>query len=60
MIGKEEALKAKVHFTDINPFSKKAASDASLIANDNLHPSGKMYAGWAEMVSAEMLKVYYK
>lgn len=59
-IGKEEALKAKVHFTDINPFSKKAASDASLIANDNLHPSGKMYAGWAELVSAEMLNVYHK
>jgi lysophospholipase L1-like esterase len=59
-IGKEEALKAKVHFTDINPFSKKAATDASLIANDNLHPSGKMYAGWAEMLSADMLKVYHK
>ncbi|MCW3126175.1 MAG: lysophospholipase [Bacteroidetes bacterium] len=59
-IGREEALKAKVHFTDINPFSKKAAKDHSLIANDNLHPSGKMYAGWAELLEKEMLKVYKK
>lgn len=59
-IGKEEALKAKVHFTDINPFSKKAAHDASLIANDNLHPSGKMYGGWADLLEKEMLKVYAK
>ena len=59
-IGKEEALKAKVHFVDINPFSKKAATDGSLIANDNLHPSGKMYAGWANMLEKEMAKVYMK
>jgi lysophospholipase L1-like esterase len=59
-IGKEEALKAKVHFTDINPFSKKAATDPVLIANDNLHPSGKMYAGWADLLSKEMSKVYSK
>ena len=59
-IGREEALKAKVHFTDINPFSKKAAKDGSLVANDNLHPSGKMYAGWAELLEKEMVKVYHK
>ena len=59
-IGKEEALKAKVHFIDINPFSKKAATDGSLIANDNLHPSGKMYAGWADMLEKQMVKVYGK
>jgi len=59
-IGKEEASKAKVHFTDINPFSKKAAIDGALIANDNLHPSGKMYAEWADLLSKEMSKVYHK
>ena len=57
-IAKEITTKEKAHFTDINPFSKKAATDASLIANDNLHPSGRMYAGWAELLEKEMLKVY--
>jgi lysophospholipase L1-like esterase len=59
-IAKEEALKENVHFIDINPFSKKAATDHSLVANDNLHPSGKMYEGWAELVEKEMSKVYHK
>jgi lysophospholipase L1-like esterase len=59
-IGKEEAVKVKVHFVDINPFSKKAATDGNLIANDNLHPSGKMYSAWANMLAEEMVKVYGK
>ncbi len=57
-IAKDITAKEKAHFTDINPFSKKAATDASLIANDNLHPSGRMYAGWADLLEKEMLKVY--
>jgi len=59
-INKEESLKLKVHYTDINPISKKAAQDPSLIANDNLHPSGKMYAAWAEMLEKQMETVFVK
>jgi lysophospholipase L1-like esterase len=35
---------------DITPVSREAVSDADLIASDGLHPSGKMYAIWAEKV----------
>jgi lysophospholipase L1-like esterase len=59
-IARQICLEAKVHFTDINPISKKAAHDSSLIANDNLHPSGKMYTEWAELIAKEMSKVYGK
>jgi len=59
-INKEASLKLKVHYTDINPISKKAAQDPSLIADDNLHPSGKMYAEWAKLLAQEMEKVYVK
>lgn len=59
-IAKEEAQKSKVHFTDINPISKKAKHDPALIANDNLHPSGKMYAEWAELIAKEMSHSYSK
>lgn len=57
-IAKEITAIEKTHFTDITRFSRKAASDPSLIANDNLHPSGRMYAGWASLLEPEMLKVY--
>ena len=59
-ICKEEAHNAGVHYTDINPISKKAASDHSYIANDNLHPSGKMYTEWAALIASDMKAVYHK
>jgi lysophospholipase L1-like esterase len=59
-IAKEEALKEKVHFSDINPISKKAATDHSYTANDNLHPSGKMYGEWAALIVKEIKAIYSK
>jgi len=59
-IAKEISLEYKVHFVDINPISKKAAHDTALIANDNLHPSGKMYTKWAELIAKEMVSVFVK
>ena len=59
-IAKEEAAKSKVHYTDINPISKRAKQDHSLIANDNLHPSGNMYAKWSELIAKEMVNTYSK
>ena len=50
-VNKEESLKAGVHYIDITPISRNAATDLSLVANDGLHPSGKMYAQWAAQLS---------
>ncbi|MDX1636422.1 MAG: SGNH/GDSL hydrolase family protein [Balneolaceae bacterium] len=36
------------HFVDITPISKMAKSDNTLLADDRLHPSGKMYTLWVE------------
>lgn len=44
------AEKYKVHYINITPGTRKAASDASLLAEDGLHPSGKAYAEWAAEV----------
>jgi lysophospholipase L1-like esterase len=33
------------------PGTEKALDDESLLAPDQLHPSGKEYARWANMVS---------
>jgi lysophospholipase L1-like esterase len=45
-VSKEESLKAGVAYVDITSGSRKAAGDLSLLAEDGLHPSGKMYSEW--------------
>lgn len=37
-----------ITFIDITAISRKGLSDPSLVAGDGLHPSGKMYASFAE------------
>ncbi len=37
-------------FIDITPDSKNAKNDTSLIAKDGLHPSGKMYKDWVDVM----------
>jgi lysophospholipase L1-like esterase len=49
-INKEESLKYGVHYIDITPITRKVSDDPSLIAEDGLHPSGKMYGKWAVML----------
>lgn len=44
------ALAAGVHYVDITPGSRQAAQDRSLLAADQLHPSGKMYAEWVRQI----------
>jgi lysophospholipase L1-like esterase len=48
-INKEESERAGVHYVDVTPVSRTAATDPSLIANDGLHPSGPMYTEWAKL-----------
>lgn len=58
-VNREEAEKAGTHHVDVTPVSRQAVSDEVLIASDGLHPSGKMYAIWAEKVlpvAREILK----
>lgn len=40
----------KVHYIDITPWTREAANDLSLLANDGLHPSAKEYKRWAEKI----------
>jgi len=59
-VNRNETEIAGGHYVDIIPISREAAKDLSLIAGDGLHPSGKMYAMWAEKtlpVALEILSV---
>jgi lysophospholipase L1-like esterase len=49
-VNREESEKAGAHYVDVTPSSREAVNDESLIASDGLHPSGRMYAMWAEKV----------
>lgn len=50
-INKEAALQNNISYIDITPSTRQAAINPSLVANDGLHPSGKEYAVWANMLA---------
>ena len=49
-LSKQIAERHGIAFFDIYDISKKATDDLSYVADDQLHPSGKMYGEWAERV----------
>lgn len=55
-INKQAAKKAGVTYVDISPISKQAGTDASLNAEDGLHPSAKMYGLWVEEIAPAILR----
>jgi len=55
--NQEITLAAGVSYTNITHASRNAASDLSLVAADGLHPSAKMYAGWASSLSIKVAAV---
>ncbi|MFI5171445.1 MAG: SGNH/GDSL hydrolase family protein [Chitinophagales bacterium] len=57
-INKIISEKYNVHYINITSISRDAEDDASLLAGDGLHPSGKMYKLWAELLSAEMFNIH--
>lgn len=50
-INKQVSLQNNIAYIDITPSTRLAATDPTLIANDGLHPSGKEYAVWAQMLA---------
>ncbi len=46
-----------IPFINITPISEKAKEDTSYIASDQLHPSGKMYKEWVELMLPEVINI---
>ncbi len=44
-----------VSYINITPGSREAINDPTLVANDGLHPSGKEYRKWAELLANSMV-----
>ncbi len=51
VINKQVTVQYNISYTDITSSTRQAATDATLIASDGLHPSGKEYAKWAQMLA---------
>lgn len=46
--------KYKAQYFNITEISRDGLTDPSLVAGDGLHPSGKMYAQWVELIAREL------
>jgi len=44
-------------YVDVTTISRQVTGDPELLASDGLHPSGKMYAAWVEMMLPTVYKI---
>lgn len=49
-INKRITEKYKITYISITEISRKGLEDPTLVAEDGLHPSGKMYSLWVELI----------
>lgn len=59
-INQYEAHQFKTQYAYITPSSRKAKDDTTLLAEDGLHPSGKMYGLWADQLMSKALLIFGK
>jgi lysophospholipase L1-like esterase len=49
-INRDITERLGVAYFDITPISRKGLAEPDLVASDGLHPSGKMYAQWVQLI----------
>ena len=54
---RDRADKAGTGFIDIIAISRRAADEPELVASDGLHPSGRMYSEWVELIYPKVIRV---
>ena len=58
--SKDITKKYGVQYFNITPISRKAKKDLLLVADDKLHPSGKMYTEWVNLIDKKVEKILKK
>lgn len=48
---REETVARGIGWVDISAVADRVPDDPSLVAQDGLHPSGKQYSGWVELIA---------
>ncbi|MDA3614907.1 SGNH/GDSL hydrolase family protein [Polluticaenibacter yanchengensis] len=56
-INRGITAKYNIAYADINPVSKCAKDDTSLLVDDQLHPSAKQYADWVAIILPTALEL---
>ena len=59
-VNREISQRAGVRYVDVTSVSRLALHDPSLLADDRLHPSGRMYSLWTDLVIPEALAALNK
>ncbi len=59
-INYSETIKKGSQYVDITDISRKAEDDITLLAEDQLHPSGKMYSEWVQKILPYALSILRK
>ncbi len=54
-VQKDICTSRNIAFFDITPISREGLKDPELVAGDGLHPSGKMYGQWVELMLNDVL-----
>jgi lysophospholipase L1-like esterase len=49
-----------IKYFDITPISRHGLSDPALVADDGLHPSGKQYQQWVDLMLSGVLAIVNK
>lgn len=57
VINRSVTMQYGCNYLDITPSTREAKNDASLLAPDGLHPSGKEYLKWSERLAQLMVSV---
>jgi lysophospholipase L1-like esterase len=60
IINLEETGKTGAAYIDVTAVSRLAAEDLSLLADDGLHPSGKMYGEWVKLILPITIEILNK
>lgn len=56
-VNREIAKKLGIRYFDITAISRRGLAEPDLVASDGLHPSGKMYAQWVELILNDAILV---
>jgi lysophospholipase L1-like esterase len=57
-VNRAESLAAGVQYFDITPSTRPPVMDASMLAEDGLHPGGEMYALWVEQMLPYLVELF--
>jgi lysophospholipase L1-like esterase len=55
---RDAAAARGIAVVDISPISERVPDDPSLVASDGKHPSGKQYAGWADLIAERVRRLF--